>query len=175
MDTSLIKAMLLAASLAPHSQAKGKAYEDLAKYLFEKISGCIVETDVTNIFGTEQIDLAVGNAGSPTGLYLFPRVFLIECKDWDKPVDSSTVGYFLNILFGRSVEVGVLIAANGITGDITNMTHAHALGMSASARGTKLVILTTDDIESLSTIESLVDLLHRRLLRAYATGSVGAP
>jgi hypothetical protein len=75
----------------------------------------------------------------------------------------------------RSVEVGVLIAANGITGDVTTLTHAHALGIAAAARGIKLVILTTEDIEALTATDALIELLHRRLLRAYATGAVGAP
>jgi len=26
----------------------------------------------------------------------------VECKHWDKPVDSRTMGYFMNILVGRN-------------------------------------------------------------------------
>lgn len=68
MDPAEIKRLWDAAENAPHSQAKGRAYEDHAAYLFGCVPGCMVERDITNIFGTEQIDLAVGNLGLPTGL-----------------------------------------------------------------------------------------------------------
>lgn len=175
VDQSIIGAHLAAARTAPNNDAKGKAYEALVAYLFSCVPTCIVECGITNVFGTEQIDVAVGNLGPPNGLYLFPRVFLIECKDWNHPVDSKTVGYFLNILASRSVEVGILYAANGITGDLSEFTYAHALGLAASSRGIKLVVVTTDDITGLGSVEDFVNLLHQRLLRAYATGTVGAP
>lgn len=175
MDDTIIRAQLTAAASAANSDAKGKAYEVLLAYLFSCVPGCIVECGITNIFGTEQVDIAVGNVGSEVGLYLLPRVFLVECKDWDQPVDSKTVGYFLNILAGRSVEVGILVAANGITGDLSDITYAHALGLTAAPRGIKLIVITTEEIAGLSAVAEFVDLLHRRLLRAYATGTVGAP
>jgi len=175
VDRPAILGYLAAAAMAPDSNAKGKAYEALVAYLFSCVSGCIVECGITNVFGTEQIDVAVGNLAAENGLYLLPRVFLVECKEWDQPVDSRTIGYFLNILAGRSIEVGVLVAANGITGDLSNITHAHALGLTAAARGIKLIVITTEEITDLTSVVEFVELLHRRLLRAYATGTVGAP
>src|SRR4051812_1188443 len=97
------------------ADAKGKAYEDLAAYLFSEIPGCLVERDIISPLRTEQVDVAVGN---PQGaIPLLPEVFLVECKDWEKPVDSSTLGYFINTCAGRSVPLGVLIAAQGVTGN----------------------------------------------------------
>jgi len=175
VDQQAIHAHLAAAATAPESNAKGKAYEALVAYLFSSVPGCIVEPGITNVFGTEQIDIAVGNLTTENGLYLFPRIFLVECKDWDQPVDSKTVGYFLNILAGRSIDVGVLVAANGITGNLADTTHAHALGLAAAARGIKLIVITTDEVTAMSSTPQFVELLHRRLLRAYATGTIGAP
>jgi hypothetical protein len=175
VDQSIIHAHLDAAAAAPTSDARGKAYEALVVYLFSCVPGCIIECDITNAFGTEQIDVAVGNVATERGLYLLPRVFLVECKDWNQPVDSKTVGYFLNILAGRSLEVGILVAASGITGDLSNITSAHALGLTAAARGIKLIVITTAEITSLSSVAEFIELLHRRLLRAYATGTIGAP
>jgi hypothetical protein len=71
--------------------------------------------------------------------------------------------------------VGILVAANGITGDLSNITHAHALGLTSTTRGIKLIVITTEEITNLSSEAEFVELLHRRLLRAYATGTVGAP
>jgi hypothetical protein len=175
MDRAVIIKYLATAASATDSDAQGKAYEALVAYLFGCVPGCLVEPGIINVFGTEQIDVAVGNVRSESGLYLLPRIFLVECKDWTQPVDSKTVGYFLNILAGRGVEVGVLVAANGITGDLANLTHAHALGLTAAPRGIKLVVITSEEIAVLCNVDDLVMLLHRRLLRAYATGTVGVP
>src|SRR5437762_5113222 len=130
-DQELIAGFLSAAATAPDTDAKGKAYEALVAYLFGCVPGCIVECDLTNVFRAEQIDVAVGNAKLVGGLALMPTVFLVECKDWNKPVDSSTLGYFVNILAGRGVEVGVLVAANGITGEPRDLTYAQSLGLAA--------------------------------------------
>jgi hypothetical protein len=104
-------------------------------YLFECIPGCLAERDIISFFGAEQIDVGVGNPRLPEGLALLPTALLVECEDWARPVDSKTVGYFINILANRIVEAGILIAANGITGDPEELSRAHALGISAVARG----------------------------------------
>jgi hypothetical protein len=175
MDRRVITGHLEAAATATDSDAKGKAYESVVAYVFGSVPGCIVESGITNVFGTEQIDVAVGNSRLAGGLTLMPSIFLIECKDWDRPVDSKTVGYFVNILASRGVEVGVLVAANGITGELRDLTYAHSLGLSAAARGIKVLVVTTVELAALTTVEDFVQLLHRRLLRAYATGTIGVP
>ncbi|MFC6023741.1 restriction endonuclease [Plantactinospora solaniradicis] len=167
--------LLDAVSLAAHSQAKGEAYEKLITFLFESIPGCIVDRDITNVFGTEQIDVAVGNIHEVGGLRLLPPVFLVECKNWDDPVDSQAIGYFFNILASRAIELGVLVAANGVTGDIVTGRHGHSLGLGAAPRGIKMIVITNDDIARLRHQDDFVNLLHRRYLRACATGQLGAP
>lgn len=175
MDRRIIATHLEAAATAADSDAKGKAYESLVAYVFGAMPGCIVECDITNVFRTEQIDVAVGNSRPAGGLTLMPSIFLVEAKDWDKPVDSKTVGYFINILASRGVEVGVLVAANGITGELRELSYAHSLGLSAAPRGIKVLVVTTDELADIATVEEFVHLLHHRLLRAYATGTIGVP
>jgi len=175
LDPAVIRRYLTDAAAATTSDAKGKLYEELVTYLFEAVPGCIAERNLTNVFRPEQIDVAVGNAQPGDGLCLLPHVILVECKHWDKPVDSSTVGYFMNILAGRGVDLGVLVAANGITGDRDDLTNAHALGLHGSPRAIKIVVITTEDIASLQSADDFVELLRRRYLRAFATGTIGIP
>jgi hypothetical protein len=163
------------ARAATTSDAKGKLYEELVKYLFEAVPGCFAESNITNVFRTEQIDIAVGNGKLPDGLWLLPHVILVECKQWEVPVDSGRVGYFMNILAGRGVELGILVAANGITGNPDDLTNAHALGLHGSPRGLKVVVITTEDIANLHTVAEFIELLHRRYLLAYAAGAIGIP
>jgi hypothetical protein len=102
-------------------------------------------------------------------------VLLVKCKDWARPVDSKTVGYFINILANRSAERGILIAANGITADPEELSRAHALGISAVARGIKILIVTTTEIQGLTCTADLTELLNRRYLRAIASGGLRVP
>jgi hypothetical protein len=175
LDPAVIRRYLSDAEAAATSDAKGKLYEELVRHLFEAVPGCIAERNLTNVFRTEQIDVAVGNARLAGGIWLLPHVILVECKDWDKPVDSGTVGYFMNILAGRGIELGVLVAANGITGDHDDLTSAHALGLHGSPRGIKIVVITTEDIASLQSVDDFVEMLHRRYLRSFAIGAIGVP
>jgi hypothetical protein len=174
-DPAEIRRYLADAQAAATSDAKGKLYEELVKYLFEAVPGCFAESNITNVFRTEQVDVAVGNGKLPDGLWLLPHVILVECKHWDEPVDSGRVGYFMNILAGRGVELGILVAANGITGNRDDLTNAHALGLHGSPRGLKIVVITTEDIANLQSVADLIELLHRRYLLAYAAGAIGVP
>ncbi len=173
LDPVEITRILDNAASAPHTDAKGKAYEELAVYLFESIPGCYTEHDVTSVFQSEQVDVAVGNDKRADGVPILPYVMLVECKDWSSPVNSTVVGYFTNILANRSVELGILIAANGITGDRRSFTNAHALGPPGMARGIKIIVVTTDEIARLTCTSDWIDLLKRRFLLAVATGGIG--
>ncbi|MHB8659317.1 MAG: restriction endonuclease [Solirubrobacteraceae bacterium] len=174
IDKKTVARLLTDAANAPNTDAQGKAYETLAAYLFSNIPGCTAERNIFNLFETEQVDVAVGNERREDGLPLLPAVLLVECKDWAQAVDSKTVGYFMNILAGRSVEVGILIAANGTTGG-ADMKNANALGLAAAPRGIKVLVITTADILSLSSTADLVKLLNSRYLRAVASGTLGLP
>jgi hypothetical protein len=175
LEPAVIRRYLDDADAAATPDAKGKLYEELVRYLFEAVPGCIAERNLTNVFHTEQVDVAVGNARPGNGLWLLPHVILVECKHWNRPVDSSTVGYFMNILAGRGIELGVLVAASGITGDGGDLTNAHALGLHGSPRAVKIVVITTEDIVGLQSVDGFVELLHRRYLRSFAIGAIGVP
>jgi hypothetical protein len=173
LDPAVVRRHLHNAAASTTMDAQGKAYEELAVYLFECIPGCLAERDIISFFGAEQIDVGIGNPRLPDGLALLPTALIVECKDWARPVDSKTVGYFVNILANRGVEVGILIAANGITGDPDELSRAHALGISAVARGIKILIMTTAEIENLTSSADLTELLNRRYLRAIMSGGLG--
>lgn len=174
IDNAIVHAHLIQGSSAPNTDAQGRAYEALLAYIFEEVPGCRVERDVMNEFRTEQIDVAVGNDRIADGLPVLPSVILAECKDWSRPVDSATVGYFINTLANRSVELGILVAANGITGQ-EDRRHAAALGYAAAPRGIKLIVLTTEDLCCLTSTAHFIEMLSRRYLRAVASGTVGLP
>ncbi|MFG1796676.1 restriction endonuclease [Nocardia sp. NPDC049149] len=175
LDQLEVTRYLDTARCAGDTDTQGKAYEALALYLFECIPGCFAERNGVSHFKSEQIDVGVCNSKHQSGLHALPHVILVECKDWSHPVDSSTLGYFINILDNRRVETGILIAANGITGDARDHTYAHSLGVSALARGIKVLVVTTEEIEKLTCTEDFVELLLRRFLSSYMRGGIGVP
>lgn len=174
LDPAVVRDHLNCAASALDTDAAGKAYEKLIVYLFESMPGCLAEPNVINAFGSEQVDVAVGNLRFADGPALLPATFLVECKNWSKPVDSSTLGYFINTLANRSVEVGLMIAAKGITGDPHDFSYAHSLLIQAAARRMWVLVITTDEIAALTSSSDFVNLLNRRHLRAVASG-MGVP
>src|SRR5258708_29586173 len=95
-DKTVIQGLLAAADGAATNDAKGKALEDLACYLFGQIPGVsITERNPLNAFATEEIDVALWNEQDPAGLKAFNAGILVECKFWSKPVGSEQVAGFL--------------------------------------------------------------------------------
>jgi hypothetical protein len=170
-DPQVMRDKLAEADSASTTDEKGHAYERALRYAFEA-SGCMVEQNLTNFGGAEEVDLGVGNLGS---FPLLPRIFLVECKDWEVPVDSKTIGYFLNIVRNRSFELAIVVAPKGLTGDDSDLSFAHSLGTGAAAQNVRIVVVTTDDLLAISSTGEFVNLLHRRYLRAGVNGGVGVP
>lgn len=82
--------------------------------------------------------------------------------------------YFLFICLSRGVELAVVAASEGLTGNAKDTTYAHSLAMAASAMGCRLVVLTKPDLLGLASPDHLVDLLRKRYLQAFASGGIGA-
>ena len=144
-EPSFLRHLLMKANEETISSFRGKAYERAIRYVFES-SGCLVEANQTNVLGAEEVDLGVGNLNV---MPLLPKIFLVECKDWDNPVDSRTVGYFINIVRNRSLELAVIIAPSGLTGSGDDLTYAHSLGLAAAAQHIKIIVVTSDDFLAL--------------------------
>jgi hypothetical protein len=111
---------------APGRTIKGKALEDLIYYIFEKVPGIpFIERNQQNVFQTEEIDLAFWNDKTINGLHFLPNIILVECKNWSRAVDTDAVSYFKNKIDERGLDFGVLVAANGITGDPNILSRAN--------------------------------------------------
>lgn len=171
IDPVLVAAKLAQAAVEPVADTRGKLLEAVAEHMFAE-SGCTVRSNMISPLGAEQIDLAVAHFGS---LGPVPTFFLVECKFWEKPVDSAAVGYFLNICSNRRVRLGVIVSRVGITGDKEEASRAHSLAISASARGVNLIVLAQHHLESVKSSEEFVELLLGAWMEAAATGGVGYP
>lgn len=172
-NKATIQAFLRIVDNPPHNAAKGKAFEELACYLFSLVPGItITARNEMNTFATEEIDVACRNSEDPTGLRQFPAFFLVECKGWDKPVTSEQVAWFLLKVEHRGLDFGVLFAANGITGVPEHRSAANFLvSFTLALRKIKMVIITRDEIEGLNSGEELASLIITKVTRLHATGA----
>jgi restriction endonuclease Mrr len=126
---------------------------------------------VLNAFATEEIDLAVGNAGHRSGLAAFSDVILVECKNWSNAVGSQEVTYFVSRLRQRGCTCGILIAMNGVTGDAADLTAAKFEIATALKEKIRVIVLKRQELEALRTQADFVNLLKRKTLELIAAGT----
>lgn len=161
------------ADTATTKGAKGKALEDLVCYLFEKVPGLsITQRNVKNAFETEEIDVAFFNEQHRAGLKFLNSILLVECKNWSGTVGSIEVAWFVTKVASRSLDFGILIAANGITGSADDGRQAHDIASKALARGIRLVVITRQEIEALQTSKDLVTLIKTKVCQLIVSGTV---
>ena len=169
---SKIKAFLRAWDTAGTQFARGKAFEELACYLFEKVPGIrFASRNEKNTFETEEIDVACCNDQHPQGLRQLNGFFLVECKGWTAPVNSEQVAWFLSKIEHRGLDFGVLIAANGITGVAEYLTASNFLvAVALATKKIRMVIITRAEIETLDSGEALAALIIEKVTRIHASG-----
>lgn len=148
---------------------RGKAFQDLFTYMLGKVPGIRTKPNTFDPFQSEEIDVAVANTDPMNGLGCLGYLFLVECKDWDAPVDAASVAVFINKLANHYVELGILVAANGITGDPRLLRAAQHIVAMAQGRHHRVIVVTLDDLCSAKTSGQLVHLLVDRLLELVAS------
>ncbi len=164
---------LARADAATTNNDKGRALEDLVCYLFEKIPGVsLTQRNVKNTFDSEEINVAFFNEQHPAGLKFLDNFILAECKNWSGAVGSSEVAWFLSKIANRSLDFGILIAANGVTGNADDAKQAHDIASKALARGVRLVVITRQEIEALQASKDLVTLIKTKVCQLILSGTV---
>lgn len=152
----------------PGREAKGRALERLVRYLFNKINSVrSISSNIVDLQNSQEIDLAVVHSGPDDPLDTFFEVILIECKNWNSAVGAPEVTVFDRKLETRSLNFGLLFAANGITGDADARTAAVDTIAYALGRGRRIVVITLDDIRNIGSTEEFVSLIRERFTDLY--------
>ena len=163
---SQITASLAAIDGAGDDRARrGAALEQLAQDVFGAIPGVLLTTrNNKDAFGAQEIDVAAFNKGHRNGLFGFPQILLIECKNWRSRVGSMEVAWFDTKLRLKGCSFGVLLALEGITGQQHSLTAAHFIVASAQREGRDIIVITRTDLKGLRAISDLVTLVQRKLV-----------
>lgn len=120
-----------------------------------------------SVFENEELDLVMSNGHAVNGLPPLGPYFSVECKNWSKPVGSAEICWFATKLRRSGQRFGVLVAANGVTGNHADLTAAHFEAATALREGQAVVLLTLPELTWLQAGEALADLLcekHARLV-----------
>jgi len=163
IDQAAIAARLAAGDLGNTAQ-KGEALEAVTAETFCQLEGVgLLRRNAVDNAGSLEIDILLYNQGHPAGLPFLPNHIIIECKNWESPVNAATLTVFTGKLHKFRVDFGILVAANGITGDPADRTAAHAHLRSVYDRdGLKVIVITRAELESLTSTEDLLILLQEK-------------
>lgn len=141
---TLLATYQTAVAAATTTKAKGEALEQLACESFARLDGVTVHArncrDEHNI---QEIDVVLWNdrLATPIGLPFIPEVFTVEAKNWEAPVGSAEVAWFKEKVRNSGYSTGVLVAANGITGDHDDRRFAYEAILLARSERLRLVVL----------------------------------
>jgi hypothetical protein len=154
--------------------AKGKKLEELVTYIFGKVPRVkFYKANVVNNAASEEVDVAFFNNRIKTGFPFLQYLLLVECKNWSAPVGAVNVREFATKLKHRACAYGVLVAANGITGNPQDRTAAHdAIRMALATEGISIIVITRAEIEGWALTEEVVDLFKLKLCELTVDGSI---
>jgi hypothetical protein len=86
-------------------------------------------------------------------------------------VNSEQVSWFLTKIRHRGMRFGILIAANGITGEPEHLSRANFLvGVEMAVFGIRMVIVTREEIEKLASGEDFAKVIIQKVCTLHASG-----
>jgi hypothetical protein len=139
----------------------GKALERLATYLLSCIPGCRVTGRVLTHSTDHDVvcafDGSTGDFRDDLGRYV-----LVECKDWSRPADFTTVAKFARVLQSAKCRAGILISPSGMSGaENTNNANRERLKLYHDS-GIVIMDLNESDLKSVVDGANLITLLRRK-------------
>jgi hypothetical protein len=134
--------------------------------LFGSIPGVLApRRNVVDFADGGEIDLFFPNKALGTGLWFLPTSILAECKNWRGAVGSEEVRIFIDRMRERACQAGVLVAANGLTGDPGSLDAAHRHIARALEENMHVLVLRMSELEALRGTRDLVTLLLNKWTR----------
>jgi hypothetical protein len=161
-----ISGALAASDDASNTTERGRILEILIAYLFSKCRGVRhFDNNVLNAAGSSEIDVCFWNSRSLGSIDFLPPILVVECKNTGQRIDSAAVRTFLSKVQEMRLDHGILVAANGVTGNNANLRAAHDVIRSAFLRDhVHIIVLTRSEIEGLRSTEDLIRLLQDKVL-----------
>jgi hypothetical protein len=143
---------------------KGAALEDVVSWTFCVLPGLrVLKRDFKDAAGGSEIDFLLYNDPRLSPVPFLSEYPMIECKNWKVPVDSKTVRDFIGKIRMGRLKVGILVAANGVTGDATDQNAAKDIIRHAfDADGIKIIVIKRLEIEGFRSLEGFLEFIQQR-------------
>lgn len=158
---------LLAQSDAGNTHVKGRVFEDLTLYLFDKFRGIrLADRNVLDASGSQEIDLALWNNRVVGPFDILDPIVICECKNEANPLSSAKVREFVHKLRTRGAKSGILVSSSGIAGQLNGYRHANSVIMDAlSIDGIKVIVIDRNDILSYSNTDDIFNDVTEKYLQ----------
>lgn len=152
-------------SSAAHRQRKGLALENLICEIFELVPGVeVVARNVTNVGNTQEVDILFWNRRLQSGLYHVETPFLVECKNWSRPVSAQAIIQFSAAMQRRACRDGILVACGGITGSPGTLTESYYEIAMALSRERRILVINRLELEAMTHTNGIAELLKKKIL-----------
>lgn len=152
-----------------NASQRGRALEDLLCHAFAAIPGILPPLrNVVDFADGGEIDIFFANKGAKSGLWFLPTSFLAECKNWRRPVGAEEVRVFIDRLRERGCHAGILVAANGITGERRSLDAARRHIARALEDDKHILVLTMQELERVGSATHLVRLLVGKWMQLHS-------
>ena len=158
---------LLRTSDAGNTHVKGRLFEDLVLYLFDKFSGVrLAERNILDATGSQEIDLALWNNRVIGPFDILDPIVLCECKNEAPALSSAKVREFVHKLRTRGASSGILVSSSGISGQLNGYRYANSVIMDAlSIDGIKVIVIDREDILSFANTDDMLNNITEKYLQ----------
>jgi len=139
----------------------GKNLERLAAYLLSCMPGC--RTTLREITPSTDYDIVCSIEGFEVDFRSeLGRYFVCECKDWEKPVDFSTLAKFCRVLDSTKSKFGIIFSREGITGEgVTKFAEREQLKVHQD-RGMVIVVVDQNDLRQIINGANFITILRNK-------------
>lgn len=124
----------------------GRSLERLAQYLIRAMPGCRairrVKSQASDYDVVASFDGSFMDFRSELGRYL-----LVECKDWKKKADFTTIAKFCRILDSVKCRFGILFSRKGVSGAENTQFGQREIVKVFQDRGIVIVVVDKKDLE----------------------------
>ena len=154
---------------------EGRPLEELARYLIMLLAGWVPTKNLYHLRTEIDSDLVARYVREPETISSAnARSILVECKNIDRTLSVSGVGYFLYRMYLTQVKVGILFAKKNVSGcssakEISEDKNAkHLIELAFQKDGSMIVVFDIEDLRELvmgrRTMWSFIDsrIIERR-------------
>jgi hypothetical protein len=141
--------------------ARGRRLQDLVAFLIEPLQGVeITDENIYNISRTQETDVWLRHAREAAGMPFDDRDVPVECKNEQAKTGPQNIAWFGEKIRNSGGRDGLLLTVAGLSGTIQSGGHEEIRNQ--LKKGTRIVVITTDDVLKLREDADFLALLQSR-------------